>query len=57
MSTATADAPRPVHVYPLTDVVDHILEGAGCICGPRIEDGGMLIIHHSLDGREKKERH
>jgi hypothetical protein len=48
-----------VHVHPIGDVIDHkthwaVEDGHNvCVCGPRIE--GTLIIHHSLDGREKNE--
>lgn len=53
---------RIVHVYPLDDLIEHIVDGASCICGPRLElvergDGehGWLVVHHSLDGRERYE--
>lgn len=52
----------PVHVFPVADLVEHDTDGDDCICGPEIEpverdDGsiGWLIIHHSLDGRERYE--
>lgn len=51
------------HVYPMNDLVGHDLEeDAGCVCGPTIDrmeapDGriGVLVVHHSLDGREQIE--
>lgn len=50
------------HVYPLGDTIQHDTESENCVCGPTIEpvqrpDGsyGWLVIHHSLDGREKNE--
>lgn len=50
-----------VHVTPNGDAVAH--EDEGCPCGPRVEpvkrdDGSMgwLVVHHSLDGREKGEK-
>ncbi len=53
----------PVHTYPLSDLVEHELEGDGCVCGPTLipverEDGsiGWLVVHHSLDGREQREQ-
>lgn len=56
----TAIGNGEVHVVPLGDLVDH--EPGDCVCGPRTEpvprpDGsvGWLIVHHSLDGREKHE--
>ncbi|WP_341719954.1 hypothetical protein QQG74_09710 [Micromonospora sp. FIMYZ51] len=51
-----------IHVTPVADLIDHDTAG-DCPCGPQIErvvrdDGsdGWLHIHHSLDGREQKER-
>lgn len=52
---------RIVHVYPLDDLIEHVVDGTDCICGPRLElaerDGehGWLVVHHSLDGRERYE--
>ena len=43
------------HVFPLNDVVEHDTSGGDCICDPRIEEGGLIVIHHSLDGREQRE--
>ena len=47
----------PVHVWPIDDLIDHDLDldGAGCPCGPRVEEDGDVVIHHSLDGRERSE--
>jgi hypothetical protein len=50
-----------VHVEPVADLVTHDCTGGAlceCVCGPDIEfveNGGILVIHHSLDGRETKE--
>jgi hypothetical protein len=51
-----------VHVHPVTDVVEHTLAD-DCVCGPtpdgvHREDGstGWVTVHHSLDGREHRER-
>lgn len=52
-----------VHVIPQNDLISHRTEvDDECVCGPtsepvESEDGSMnwLIIHHSLDGREKEE--
>lgn len=50
-----------VHVLPADDLIEHD-RVEGCVCGPYVEvvqreDGtfGMVIIHHSLDGRELRE--
>lgn len=51
-----------VHVVPLADVVSHD-DSEDCACGPtsepvKREDGsvGWVVIHHSLDDRERVER-
>ncbi len=51
-----------VHVYPLADLVEHDTDSGECPCGPATEavfreDGsnGWLVVHHSLDGRERQE--
>lgn len=49
-----------VHVVPVNDLIEHPDED--CPCGPTTEpvvrdDGyiGWLVVHHSLDGRERHE--
>jgi hypothetical protein len=52
------------HTYPLGDLIEHDTSGPDCVCGPAVElvrnddgtDAGWLYIHHSLDGREKREQ-
>jgi hypothetical protein len=53
-----------LHVTPRGDGVAHdtTTSNADCVCGPSVEpakreDGsiGWLIVHHSLDGRERRE--
>lgn len=41
------------HVLPINDLRDHV-EAEDCWCEPRIEedDGGTVVIHNSMDGRE-----
>lgn len=49
------------HVAPVRDVVAHDTNSTcDCVCGPQVErmvttDGskGVLVTHHSLDGREE----
>ncbi len=55
----TADS---LHVYPLGDLIEHEVSET-CACLPTVEpverdDGsyGWIHKHHSLDGREKRER-
>lgn len=45
-----------LHVLPADDLKEHTLEST-CECCPRmeIEDGEMIFIHNSWDGREFKE--
>jgi hypothetical protein len=54
---AVADLPNGVHVLPIDDAVDHDCETHDCVCVPAFELGanGWLVIHHSLDGRERYE--
>lgn len=51
-----------VHVLPAGDLIEHDSDGQDCPCGPTTEpvprdDGSMgwLVVHHSLDGRERNE--
>lgn len=43
-----------VHVYPIDDIVSHILQGDGCLCSPSVEtvEGGAVVVHNSWDDRE-----
>ncbi|MEU1078528.1 MULTISPECIES: hypothetical protein [unclassified Streptomyces] len=52
------------HIHPVDDKVEHDTSSgeASCVCGPAVrpvarDDGSMsyLIVHHSLDNREKTE--
>jgi hypothetical protein len=52
----TTDQPRPIHVYPVNDLRDHVINGDPCPCLPRTEQDGAIVIHHSYDGREAKEK-
>lgn len=50
-----------VHVLPVGDLIAHEDVGDDCPCGPAVEHvpgergDGWLIIHNSLDGRERFE--
>ena len=46
-----------VHVTPVSDLIEHEETDDTCPCGPLTEfvDGGTVILHHSLDAREKHE--
>lgn len=51
-----------VHVLPVGDLIEHDDVGDDCVCGPTVEcvpgdrGDGWLIIHNSLDGRERNEQ-
>lgn len=48
-----------MHVYPLNDLEDHDISDNGhrCKCNPEIilENGEMIVLHFSFDGREEFE--
>ena len=51
-----------LHIHPLGDLIEHQMDD-GCPCGPlqkpvKSHDGSVswLVVHHSLDGREQRER-
>jgi len=46
-----------IHVTPINDLHDHE-ESTTCKCGPSVkfENGEMIVIHNSFDGRERNER-
>ena len=46
-----------IHVYPINDTKNHVLEGTGCHCEPRVEiaPGGTIVIHNAYDMREAQE--
>jgi hypothetical protein len=49
---------RPqVHVIPRADYIEHE-EETDCICGPQVDENShqVLVVHHSLDGREFREK-
>jgi hypothetical protein len=45
-----------LHVLPIDDAIQHE-ESDDCVCGPETEfvEGGRVVVHHSLDGRELDE--
>ncbi|RAV34130.1 hypothetical protein [Corynebacterium heidelbergense] len=52
-----------VAVWPTNDLVRHDIATNECVCGPQVvprprPEGGMgwMYKHHSLDGRENRER-
>ncbi len=48
-----------IHVVPVADQIEHDTDDDySCICGPTAVhqfDGGLVVVHHSLDGREQSE--
>jgi len=49
-----------IHVHPLDDLREHVLDGHDCGCipfdGPPTSNGYPVIVHNSWDGREILER-
>jgi len=45
------------HILPINDIKEHE-EASTCHCNPEVkfENGDMIIIHNSFDGREYKEK-
>ena len=45
-----------IHIIPVEDLREHA-ERIDCWCRPRVEveENGILIVHHALDGREDYE--
>lgn len=51
------------HVYPVNDLIEHDDTTDSCVCIPdqrpvKRDDGsiGWIAVHHSLDGREAREK-
>jgi hypothetical protein len=47
-----------IHVFPTNDIKEHMIDdNHACNCNPRIyyENGEMIVIHNSYDGRETRE--
>jgi hypothetical protein len=46
-----------LHIIPLNDLEEHV-EDSTCKCCPRLimENGEMILVHNSFDGREIRER-
>ena len=46
-----------INITPINDLKEHTAEST-CLCRPEVkfEDGEMIIIHNSYDGREKVEQ-
>jgi hypothetical protein len=42
------------HVIPINDLSEHVEDAGNCNCKPEliIENGSMIFIHNSFDGRE-----
>lgn len=45
-----------LHVVPTDDLIQHE-DSESCVCMPTPEfaPGGVVLVHHSLDGRELRE--
>jgi hypothetical protein len=56
MTSLTVRTSYGFDVIPIDDLRPH-KEGPACWCKPRVEEceGGDIVVHNSLDGREKFE--
>jgi hypothetical protein len=47
-----------MHVVPINDLMEHDTDGKPCPCGPEYleESCGVVVVHQSCDGREKREK-
>lgn len=43
------------HVYPINDLREHVVEGPDCWCKPQWDEEHDILIHNSLDQRDKYE--
>jgi hypothetical protein len=48
---------KMIHVLPVNDQHEHEEKGYKCMCNPKLlfENGHLIIIHKSWDGRELRE--
>ena len=46
-----------MHVYPIGDLKEHVLEGEVCWCQPTVDRDEVptIVVHNSMDGRERYE--
>ena len=46
-----------IHVFPIDDIEEHILEGTQCWCCPAIWEahGQIIVTHNAFDGRTLNE--
>jgi hypothetical protein len=47
---------KVIHILPINDMRPHI-ESRYCLCNPKIEENGFLIIHNAYDGRDRREQY
>jgi len=47
-----------IHVFPIDDIEEHILEGTQCWCCPKLAEsyGQIIVIHNAFDGRILNEK-
>jgi len=44
-----------IHVYPIDDLREHVVEGMECWCKPQLDEEYDVLTHNALDGREQYE--
>lgn len=55
-STGWEHVAENVHVVPINDLREHVIDGTTCWCKPRVdEEMDNLVIHNSMDERESYE--
>ena len=45
-----------LHVSPVNDLLEHDEDTPNCWCDPILDeqDGGLIVVHNSFDGRERR---
>ena len=54
-TSMTDDPTDYLHVVPVNDTYEHVLDGCECWCRPMEQSEGdsILIVHNANDGRDK----
>ena len=55
MWRADANKDRSSQVWPVDDLKPHVVNGGRCWCHPKYDEQDDIVIHNSMDGREKFE--
>jgi len=55
MWRADANKGRSSQVWPVDDLKPHVIDGRDCWCHPKYDEQDDILIHNSMDEREKFE--